>query len=78
MKVSQDEIEEIVDSVKAEPQSGKLTFVAKIIKPEEMRVQFEVVRVKGRERETPSVHKIKTVQDFSLYEIETNSELKKI
>lgn len=67
--VKDDDIETIVDSVTKEPVNGKLTFVAKIIRSQDTKEFFRVIRLKGSAKEMPKVHQIRSTNNFALYEI---------
>lgn len=67
--VKDDDIETIVDSVTKEPVNGKLTFVAKIIRNQDTKEFFRVIKLKGIAKEMPKVHQIRSTNNFTLYEI---------
>jgi hypothetical protein len=76
--LSAHEIEDIVDSVKVAPQNGKVTFVVKLVGADRADYNFETVHVRGVERDMPRVNKLSSCGDFELYEIETNSYIKRM
>lgn len=67
--VQSEDIENIVDSVTKEPVNGKLTFVAKLIRNQDTKEFFRVVRMKGSGKIIPQVHQIRSIGNFALYEI---------
>jgi hypothetical protein len=78
MEVTDNEIDDMIDSVKKEPQNGKITFISKLIKNQNSKEFFRVVKIRGLGNILPQVHQIRNNGSFGLYEIETNSYLKKI
>lgn len=73
-----DEIEDIVVSVKKDPQNGKITFISKLVNANKANVEYRVVKVKSIGNFIPKVQQTRSYGHFTLYEIETNSFLKKI
>lgn len=69
VNVNDDDIENIVDLVTKDPVNGKLTFVAKIIRNQDTKEFFRVIKLKGNAKEMPKVHQIRSVNNFALYEI---------
>lgn len=69
MDVKNEDIENIVDSVTNEPVNGKLTFVAKLIRNQDTKEFFRVIRLKGISKVIPQVHQIRSIGNFALYEI---------
>jgi hypothetical protein len=67
-----------VVSAKKDPQSGKITFICKLINNNKKNVQFRVLKLKSIGNFIPQVHQIRSLGNFALYEVEVNSFLKKI
>jgi hypothetical protein len=76
--VTSEEIDDIVISVKKDPVIGKITFISKLINTKRANLELRVVRVRGVGNVIPQIHQSRNFGNFTLYEIETNSFMKKI
>lgn len=61
-----------------DPVIGKITFILKLINTKNVNVEMRVARKRGVGNVIPQIHQCRTYGNFTLYEIETNSFMKKI